>query len=281
MKAIGFSIVLTALVVLTPVSVFAQASGTPLVLADAALQPNPAQPAPAQPRPDPDASGTSAEHDPFVWLFPNLFRDIVHLPSIETAITLGVGGAAAAALYPIDDNVAERTAGGDDGRFFDVGSRIGSGWVQIGGAVGTYVVGAVSGKRTVTHLGRDLIRAQVLNALLTQGIKVSVRRDRPGSTSRHSYAFPSGHTSSAFATASVLWRHFGWKTGVPAAAVGAWVGSSRVQLDKHYVTDVVFGAALGVAAGRTVTIGHGAKAVALAPAAVPGGAALMFTLVER
>ena len=57
----------------------------------------------------------------------------------------------------------------------------------------------------------------------------------------------------------MVWRHFGWKAGVPASAVGAWVGAGRVQLGKHFLSDVVFGAAVGTMSGRTVTIGHGAK----------------------
>ena len=66
-----------------------------------------------------------------------------------------------------------------------------------------------------------------------------------------------------------------------ASAVGAWVGAGRVQLGKHFVSDVVMGAAVGTMSGRTVTIGHGAKKVTMVPTAVPGGAALTFALVAR
>ena len=92
---------------------------------------------------------------------------------------------------------------------------------------------------------------------------------------------PSGHASSAFATSAVVWRHYGWKAGLPASAIGAWVGAGRVQLGQHFLSDVVFGAAIGTLSGRTVTIGHGRRVVSVAPAAVPGGGALRFTLIER
>ena len=45
---------------------------------------------------------------------------------------------------------------------------------------------------------------------------------------------------------------------------------------RHYLSDVTFGAALGVVAGRTITIGHAGPRLELAPQATPHGAALSF-----
>ena len=221
------------------------------------------------------------DRDPFLYLFHNLVRDAKRLPSVDTAITLGVGGGLALAVHPADDTVTERATAGGPRQPYKLGSAIGDGWAQIGFAVGTYATGRIAHQRTMAHFGADLVSAQAINAVVTQGVKFSVRRKRPGQPDGTSYSFPSGHTSSAFATAAVTWRHFGWKAGVPASAVGAWVGASRVQLGKHFISDVVMGAAVGTMSGRTVTIGHGANRVTMAPTAVPGGAALTFTLVER
>jgi membrane-associated phospholipid phosphatase len=221
------------------------------------------------------------DRDPFIYLFHNLVRDAKRLPSVETAITLGVGGGLALAVHPADDTVYERATAGGPKTFYTIGSNIGDGWTQFGFAVGTYAVGRFADHRATSHFGADLISAQVINAVATQGVKFAVRRERPGNPGGKSYSFPSGHTSSAFTTAAVVWRHFGWKAGLPASAVGAWVGAGRVQLGKHFLSDVVFGAALGTAAGRTVTIGHGPRKVTMGPTVVPGGAALTFTLVER
>ena len=38
---------------------------------------------------------------------------------------------------------------------------------------------------------------------------------------------PSGHAASAFTAATVLQRHYGLKTGIPAYAVAAYVAASR------------------------------------------------------
>jgi hypothetical protein len=227
------------------------------------------------------AAAPSPDREPFLYLFHNLVLDAKRLPSVETAVTLGIGGGLALAVHPADDTVTERATAGGPRDFYEVGSNIGDGWVQVGFAVGTYATGLLSHKRAVSHFGADLIRAQVINAVVTQGVKFAVRRQRPGDPEGKSYSFPSGHTSSAFTTSAIVWRHFGWKAGLPASALGAWVGAGRVQLGKHFLSDVVMGAAVGTMSGRTVTIGHGPKAVVLAPVAVPGGAAIAFTLVER
>jgi membrane-associated phospholipid phosphatase len=47
-------------------------------------------------------------------------------------------------------------------------------------------------------------------------------------------------------------RHYGWKIGVPAYLLAGLVGASRLEQDKHYLSDVVAGAALGYVVGRTV-----------------------------
>jgi membrane-associated phospholipid phosphatase len=55
-------------------------------------------------------------------------------------------------------------------------------------------------------------------------------------------SFPSGHSASEFSTAAVLSRHCGWKVGVPATVVAAYVATARVKDNRHYLSDVIFGA---------------------------------------
>ena len=90
-------------------------------------------------------------------------------------------------------------------------------------------------------------------------------------------SFPSGHASTSFATAMVLQEHFGWKAGVPAFAVAAYTAVSRVAANQHWASDVVFGAAVGLASGRTVTIQLRETRVTVAPLAVPGGGGVLVT----
>jgi len=108
------------------------------------------------------------------------------------------------------------------------------------------------------------------------GRLLGARRTRPDGTR---YSFPSGHASTAFATATVLQRHLGWKAGIPAYSLATYVAASRVESRRHYLSDVAFGAALGVVAGRTVTIGRGEARFAVSPAVALGGGGVTFTWV--
>ena len=57
---------------------------------------------------------------------------------------------------------------------------------------------------------------------------------------------------------------------IAAYAIAAYVAASRLSDNRHYLSDVVFGAAVGTIGGRTVTR-HGRETWTFGPAAVPGG----------
>jgi membrane-associated phospholipid phosphatase len=115
----------------------------------------------------------------------------------------------------------------------------------------------------------------VVTQSLTLGVKLIVRRERPDGSNHAS--FPSGHSSGAFASATVLQRHYGWKAGVPAYAVAGYIATSRLNEGKHYLSDVVFGAAVGILAGRTVTLELAHARFAVSPTLPPGGVGIQLT----
>jgi membrane-associated phospholipid phosphatase len=127
----------------------------------------------------------------------------------------------------------------------------------------------------VVHLGTDLLRAQIVTQLLTLGIKESVRRTRPDKSG--GFSFPSGHSSVTFASATVLQRHLGWLGATPAYLVASYVAASRLHENRHFISDVVFGAAIGTVAGRTVTR-HGRDKWALVPDMGPGRIGLVVVI---
>ncbi len=86
-------------------------------------------------------------------------------------------------------------------------------------------------------------RAFAANALITLGLKGAVDKRRPNGECCDS--FPSGHTSFAFMGATFLQRRYGRNYAIPAYAAASFVGFSRVDSDKHFVEDVVAGAAIG------------------------------------
>jgi membrane-associated phospholipid phosphatase len=82
-------------------------------------------------------------------------------------------------------------------------------------------------------------------------IKQVVKEERPDHSGWDS--FPSDSTSTAFAAASSIQVRYGWNYGLPAYAVAAFVGYSRVEADKHHWGDVAAGAVLGWGIGQLLT----------------------------
>jgi membrane-associated phospholipid phosphatase len=88
---------------------------------------------------------------------------------------------------------------------------------------------------------------------VTFALKRAINETRPNGGD---YSFPSGHSSSSFASAEFMRRRYGWKWGVPAYALAAFVAYSRVESRMHYTHDVVAGAAIGVASSLIFTKPH-------------------------
>ena len=86
---------------------------------------------------------------------------------------------------------------------------------------------------------------------IAEGLKAAFPERRPDDSDDKS--FPSGHASVSFAAAASLQNRYGWKVGLPAQLVAAFVGLGRVEARKHHWYDVAAGAAIGEASGFLVT----------------------------
>ena len=212
----------------------------------------------------------------FSHLFTDTIRDFRRLPSRDTLLWLSIGGAVTIVGHSTDSRVTRSLSGSHGlGETLGPGKAIGSFPFQLGGAFAAYGLGRLTDSPRVTAVGADLVRAQLLAQGITFAVKRSVRRTRPNG---QNFSFPSGHASLTFASATVLQRHFGWKVGIPAYGVASYVAASRIQTKRHYLSDVTFGATLGIIVGRTVTIGRGNARFAVAPMVAPGPA-VAFTWV--
>lgn len=92
-----------------------------------------------------------------------------------------------------------------------------------------------------------MFKATVYAGLVTNILKYTIREKRPAGSNRNS--FPSGHTTTVFAFASVLAERHPWYIGVPAYAVASVAGLQRIAGNAHYLHDVIMGAAIGTAFG--------------------------------
>src|SRR5580765_1577353 len=94
----------------------------------------------------------------------------------STWVILGIGAGAAAAAHPVDDEVNAHLMGSEAvDRFFAPGKWIGSAYVQVGTAVGLYIVGRYvlphdgeSRTNKVSHMGFDMLRALIVSQAFTQ-----------------------------------------------------------------------------------------------------------------
>ena len=226
------------------------------------------------------------QHTGFKALVFGTAADFKSFPQRRTTwVILAIGGGMAALVHPLDEELNDRLRSSSTARrIFAPGKYIGSAPVQVGIATGLYLIGRFVLPKTegeprtnkLSHLGFDLMRAIIVSETITHTIKIAVRRDRP---TGECCSFPSGHSSVSFATASVFERHLGYKAAWPTLLIASYVGASRLYENRHFLSDVVFGAAVGMASGWTVVGRHGRTEYALIPAPIRGGA--MVTLVPH
>lgn len=93
----------------------------------------------------------------------------------------------------------------------------------------------------------QLVKTGVASRLTVETLKYTVDKDRPDNSGDDS--FPSGHTADSFAAATFIQQRYGWKWAIPAYLGATFVGYSRVESDKHYIEDVLMGAAIGIISG--------------------------------
>lgn len=68
---------------------------------------------------------------------------------------------------------------------------------------------------------------------------------------------------------------------MPATALAAYVATARVHDNHHYLSDVIFGASMGIAAERTVTLHSGRYGFTVTPAAGGGRAGVFVSLQPK
>jgi hypothetical protein len=173
-----------------------------------------------------------------------------------------------------DPELNEAWAG--DGRvdhLFEFGDRMGNPVIPLTVAAVGYGYSRLFDRPGASAFASDLLRAQVFNGIMTIALKGITNRTRPDGGP---WSFPSGHTSTTFATAAVVYRHFGSKLGLPAFALASYVGLSRLQENRHYLSDVVAGAALGGYIGLKVAGRADASGLSLSVPPVSRGIALTW-----
>ena len=122
-------------------------------------------------------------------------------------------------------------------------------WTILAAGLGTAVFHEEGHEGTV-----QFFKSFAISQIVTEGLKRVVDKTRPDGNCCKS--FPSGHASKAFMGAAFIHERYGWKYAVPAYIAATYVGYSRVEADKHYVEDVVVGAAIGIVSSFVFTTSY-------------------------
>jgi hypothetical protein len=189
--------------------------------------------------------------------FANAGRNTVGMWSGENARPFLIG-AGAASLGRLLDTPAKRYF--EDNPMRDlgrVGGRSGSAGLVAGTSLALLGLSQTVGDDRFRAAAYDTSQAVLVNTLYTFALKSTTQRWRPDRADRMS--FPSGHTSNAFAIATVWARQYGPRAAVPGYFLAGLVGASRMASQKHHLSDVVAGATLGYLVGSSVSRGNGGR----------------------
>lgn len=159
--------------------------------------------------------------------------------SFSLAVPVGLVGLA---IMPADDAINRGIGGSkfsssvdDYLRFAPLAAQLGMG------------LGEVKGRSETKWqlLATDALATTMMVAM-TGGLKYSINRTRPDGNDG---GFPSGHTATAFMGATLLAHEYGHISGwIPVAGytVATATGVLRILNNRHYASDVLVGAAIGI-----------------------------------
>lgn len=115
----------------------------------------------------------------------------------------------------------------------------------------------LKGKNNLFDQTAILLKAELMGFAIVAPLKAMTNRLRPDMNNDQS--FPSGHTTQAFIGATFLHKEYGhlspWYS-VGGYAVAASVGALRIMNDKHFLSDVLFGAGIGILVTNVAYLTH-------------------------
>lgn len=114
-------------------------------------------------------------------------------------------------------------------------------------AASLWIAGKLSDSDQMESVGEELCRGLFYTYGIVQTVKITAARTRPDGSNNRS--FPSGHAAGASCLAAVLWSRYGPEVGLPFSGLAIYTCASRVNMGKHFLSDVVLAVAVGAACG--------------------------------
>ncbi len=134
------------------------------------------------------------------------------------------------------------------GTTMEIGTYLGDSRVILGAAL----LLMAYGNDERHEVGRLMTSTVISTGVIVWGMKHVIGRKRPLDDVVGNPAFPSGHTAYAFAGATLLGHQYP-KLRIPLYIGAGLVGVTRIYLGRHYLSDVIAGAAVGTLTGALVS----------------------------
>ncbi|MCI0449024.1 MAG: phosphatase PAP2 family protein [Chlorobi bacterium] len=128
-----------------------------------------------------------------------------------------------------------------------------------------YAIGLATRESEIRKTGRMLAQALAYSGTLTIGLRYLFGRHRPFTSEKNQYefswlntagdtqSFPSGHIVVAVATSTILAEQIDtWWARVVLYGFAGLTAYARLYNDKHWLSDVIFGTALGYGSAKFV-----------------------------
>jgi membrane-associated phospholipid phosphatase len=115
----------------------------------------------------------------------------------------------------------------------------------------------IKGRHDLANRTALMVKSGLLVAAITFPLKNITAVPRPDTGERNS--FPSGHTATAFAAATFMAKEYGHMSkwySIGAYTVATSVGVMRVMNNRHWITDTLAGAAIGILSTNVVYLTH-------------------------
>lgn len=149
----------------------------------------------------------------------------------------------------VNEEIKTGVADARDGHYFHADD-----YLQYLPVVSTYGLSLLGAKARHSYLDRTFLIATsyLTMGILVNGLKYTVREPRPYNPNVRN-SFPSGHTATAFMGAELVRMEYKdasvWY-GVGAYVVASGIGVLRVWNERHWATDVLAGAGVGILSAR-------------------------------
>ena len=191
---------------------------------------------------------------------------------IKASLIAGITAGLYTQDQKIQDWVQENRSSASDG-VSEFAKPFGDGRYTLPGLGAFYLYGHLLEDEKAQRSALLSLKSFVISGLFVQALKFTGHRHRPSSGdpyniwdgpsfSTSNLSFPSGHSSSAFAIATVIASEYGDKAFVPPLVYGiaTLTALSRVNDNSHWASDVFFGAIIGYFTARAImTLNNGVR----------------------